>query len=160
MSDLSIEKTRSGDKLAVVLKGRMTETSRYAEIDVAGVKSLEINMDGVSVINSKGIQIWREFMKNLPAGLAISYVKCPLKVVNQLNLFPTFNGGKSVEIVSFYAPYFCEKCDQTASRLLESGKHFTAGKPIAAPAMTCEKCKAALEFDGVEQKYFLFLRRS
>ncbi len=160
MSDLIIETTRNAESLELKLKGRMVETARYGDLDLAGVRVLDIDFDGVTLINSKGIKLWREFMQTLPQGLRITYTRVALKVVNQLNLFPTFNGGKSVDVLSFYAPYFCEKCDRTVAVLLAAGQHFASGKPVEPPALTCETCKSDLEFDGVAQKYFLFLRRT
>lgn len=160
MSDLVIEQKVEGNTVKVSLKGKMADTAEYSTIKVAGSAAAEFDFEGVTMINSKGVQIWKEFMQALPPGLKVSYQRCPLKVVNQLNLFPSFKGGKVVEVSSFYAPYFCATCDEPRSVLLETVKYFTQGKVAVVPPMSCDKCKKPMELDANPQKYFLFMQRA
>jgi hypothetical protein len=136
----------------------MIETANYSVVDVKTAKVAEFDFEAVTMINSKGVQIWKEFMKALPPGPRYLYVRCPLKIINQINLFPSFKGGKVVEIASFYVPYFCETCDKPSSVLLTGANVMVNGKVIP-PEMPCGVCKKPMEFDGNVQKYFLFLTR-
>ena len=167
MTTLTITPSFKDGILNVKLAGKMDETANYSalrtQIDTLlaspGIKTAAFNFEAVSLINSKGIQVWKDFMTGLPAPVRIFYLRCPLRVVNQLNLFPSFNGGKKVTVKSFYAPYWCERCDAATAVLLQPAIDFIDGK-ISAPKRNCPKCQAVLSFDGSEQKYFLFLKRA
>lgn len=158
-TDLQILQTDANATKSVKLVGKMIETANYGVIDASRSEVVEFDFSGVTMINSKGIQIWKDFMKSLPNSTRYVYVKCPLKVVNQLNLFPGFKGGKTVEIATFYAPYFCEGCDKPISTLITTAKDFPDGRIGAPPSVACPTCKKPMEFDGNSQKYFLFLKR-
>ena len=138
----------------------MDENAVYGTINIDDAAVVVINFEKVAMINSKGIQIWKEYVKSLPPQLKIAYARCPLRVVNQLNLFPSFSGGKNVVILSFYAPYFCEPCDGSHSILLEPKKVFPDGKIGDPPEINCPACSKAMEFDGSPAKYLLFLKRA
>ncbi len=161
MSELQFKKAHANGVTTISLIGRMSETAQYAALaDVGGADCVEFDFDGVTLINSKGIQIWKTFMTSLPQDLVIRYVNCTLKIVNQLNLFPSFQGNKKVEIKTFYAPYFCEACDSQLQIRLETAAAFPDPRTAAAPSVTCPSCAKPMEFDANPQKYFMFLRRS
>jgi hypothetical protein len=160
MSDVKIQQKRTGANLELRLAGQMDERANYAIIDLKGVAAADFDFEGITMINSKGIQVWKDFMRSVPDNVRVTYQKCPLKVVNQLNLFPSFNGGKVVRVTSFYAPYFCESCDKAHTALLDTATYFPEGQTVAAPTIPCDTCKKPLEFDAIPQKYFLFLRRA
>lgn len=160
MGDIAAVQQDAGAETCVTLVGRMSEAADYAVVRLDGFTSICFDFEGVSLINSKGVQIWRDFMTKIPGGLAITYMRCPLKVVNQLNLFPTFNGGKSVRIATFYAPYYCGKCDQGRNVLIVADDHKEQLRAGDAPAISCDVCKSPLAFDANPKKFFLFLRRS
>jgi len=72
-------------------------------------------------------------------------------------MIPNFVGkGKAVSIL---APYFCGECDEEHEILLDIEKDFPDKKAKTAPAQKCPKCQSALEFDDIEDKYFLFLEK-
>lgn len=157
--DLQVSQTDSGTTRRIGLVGKMVETANYGVIDVSRSETAEFDFSGVTMINSKGIQIWKDFMKGLPGNVRYVYVKCPLKVVNQLNLFPGFKGGKTVDVASFFAPYFCEGCDKPTSVLITTAHAFPDGRIGNPPSQNCPSCGKPMEFDGNAQKYFLFLKR-
>ncbi len=158
-ADLQIQQSDNGTTRCVKLIGKMIESAQYQSIDASKSEVVEFDFSGVSMINSKGIQIWKDFMKSLPTTSRYTYVRCPLKVVNQLNLFPGFKGGKTVDVASFYAPYFCEACDKSNSILITTARDFPGGRVGTPPATICPDCQKPMEFDGNAQKYFLFLKR-
>ncbi len=159
MPDLRIEQTVTDQKQCIKVLGKMIETADYSSIVVGPSDAAEFDFSGVTMINSKGLQIWKDFMKGLPLTARYAYVRCPLKVVNQLNLFPSFKGGKTVDVASFFAPYFCEACDKPSAKLLITAQDFPDGRIGAPPPANCPDCKKPMEFDGNAQKYFLFLKR-
>jgi hypothetical protein len=99
-------------------------------------------------------------MKGLSAGLKIGYHRCPLRIVNQINLFPGFLGGRKVVFISFYAPYRCAGCGASETALLKAKDCLTPAKVYGAPARNCAKCSVPMEFAAIEEKYFMFLNRS
>ncbi len=98
-------------------------------------------------------------MRGLTDRVRLVYVHCPLKVINQLNLFPAFKGGKTVEVASFFAPYYCESCDIPRVVLLDTARDFPGGRVGNPPVANCPQCKGLMGFDGRAQKFFLFLKR-
>lgn len=156
---LEIQQLDNGTTRCVKLIGAMIEAVPYGVIDPGQAEVVEFDFAGVTMINSKGIQLWKDFMRGLSGNTRIVYVRCPLKVVNQLNLFPGFKGGKAVDVASFYAPYFCEFCDKPHSNLIVTARDFPGGRVGNPPAANCPSCSKPMDFDGNAQKYFLFLKR-
>lgn len=150
------QKTQVG-KTAIALVGQIDENSDYSTVSFAGVKEAVFNFEGVSLINSTGLQRWVKFMESIPASVSLSFEKCPVRVIGQINMFPGFLAGRSVTITSFFAPYYCEACDRSSHVLLDRKTHFAAPGQ-GAPETRCEKCNGAMEFDGIEKKFFLFLQ--
>lgn len=161
MAELTVKQTEDGSGGTIVaLSGRMSEGADYRAIKVAGATAISIDFEEITMINSKGVQLWKDFMQGLPGGITITYLRCPLKIVNQLNLFPSLNGGKSVHIASYYAPYFCSKCDEGRVLLMDADKTQESARSGEAVPAQCKVCGTAMEFDANPQKYFLFLRRA
>lgn len=159
MSSINLTVTSKPDRVCVAFAGKIDENAKYGAIDVAGKSILEFDFEKVELINSMGLQNWVSFMKGLPAGVAIHFARCPLRIVNQMNLFPGFMGERKVVVESFYAGYFCEACDGSHNKLLTRDQVLVPGgaKP-KAPAQQCPKCQKPMEFDGIEDKYFAFLK--
>lgn len=160
MSTLKIQSEVIDQILHLSFDGPLDEDADYRSIDISKIKGMIFNFEKISMINSTGIQQWVAFFKEVPASLEIRFEKCAVKLVHQINLFPWFLTGKKVNILSFYAPYFCENCDQDFELLVTPGECLATGSP-KAPARDCPKCGAkSIDFDSIEKKYFLFLTRN
>jgi hypothetical protein len=147
MSSLKVDVSGSNATLAGFLDEN-SDLSRLADSPAA----LTINFKEVSRVNSCGVREWVNLLAKIP-NTALQYEQCPMIVVKQLNAVPDFQG--KAKITSFYAPYFCEECDEEAMRLLETAQ--VAGDK--APDQTCETCKKPLNFDAIPNQYFSFLKR-
>jgi len=158
-NELTVSVKGSGRQAEIQLVGKIDENSDYSQLNFAGIDRAILNFDGVTLINSSGIQQWIKFLEGVPKNVKIDFANCPLRIVNQLNLIPAFIAGRDVDVLSFYAPYYCEKCDESQNILLDTAKHFPDRNAIVAPGAQCGKCKTAMEFDGIEKKYFLFMKR-
>ena len=157
---LLLKQSHDGTVITLELAGPMNESSDYPSIDTPDIKTLTIDFRGITLINSIGIQKWVEFLRGVPVEVDIIFQHCTLRVVNQINLFPGFTGSRSVRITSFFAPYYCDRCDTSVSILLEClGKLGTDPGTQKLPAQRCSRCEGMLDFDGIEEKYFLFLKR-
>ena len=143
----------------IFLSGEIADDCDFSPIDVSKLKDVTFDFDKVSRINSIGIGRWVQFLEKIDSSANVRFANCPLRIVNQMNLFPGFMGGHKVEVVSFYTPYYCETCDESKTVFLETAKYFPDKANASAPDFNCDECKAELEFDGIEKSYFLFLAR-
>lgn len=158
MSSLTITATVKGDRATLALNGQIDEGADYSAVKWSGLKHLAFDFGGVTLINSTGLQRWVNFLASIPAGLKVTFERCPVRVISQINMFPGFTAGRSVDVTTFFAPYFCARCDKSSDVLLETVKHFSDRTQLRAPTMSCDRCQDALEFDGIEKKFFIFLK--
>jgi len=155
-STLNVQLQPAGSNVIVVLSGAMDENANYEPVKAGKWTSFTFDFAGISLINSTGLQQWTKFLSSLPNNAVIAFRNCSQRVVNQINLFPGFIGGHKVNIESFFAPYFCAECDQSQNVLLTTSQLPT---PPKSPAQNCPTCSKAMEFDGIEKKFFAFLNR-
>lgn len=154
----TIKQSKTGARAVLMLSGPIDEGSDYSGAHFEGVSEAQFDFSGVTLINSTGLQRWIKFLASIPAGVAISFARCPVRVVNQINMFPGFLAGKNVRVETFFASYYCESCDKSHDVILDTARDFADRTKVAAPAQACPECKAEMEFDGIEKKFFLFLK--
>lgn len=120
-----------------------------------------IDLSGVDRINSCGVRDWVNWLNDLhAAGKRVILIRCSPCIVNQLNLVNNFVGGGMVK--SFFAPYYCERCDKEEAKLLQV-ESFAGMTQPRAPAVRGEGCsgvKCEMAFDDIEDAYFAFLPRN
>jgi hypothetical protein len=158
-SSFKVHQTKSGSDSLVRLSGHIDENADYTKISLTGIISITFDMEGISLINSSGLQRWISFIESIPENIKIYLSRCSTRVVNQVNLFPGFLGGKDIGIISFAAPYYCQNCDCAVNVIVETLTDFKNMDAITPPQRRCEKCHGKLDFDGLPKKYFLFLNR-
>lgn len=134
-----------------VLSGTLDEHSQLNQLD-ALQGAVVINWRGVSRLNSCGVRDWIEWTKKIQS-TSLAYEECSMVVVKQLNAVPDFQG--KAKVLSFFAPYFCEACDQEAMALLKTEQV----KHGHAPQVQCPKCKKPMNFDAIPAQYLGFLKR-
>ena len=72
-----------------------------------------------------------------------------------MNLVHNFSASGIVK--SFYAPYFCPRCNKERLLRLET-KDLVHQTPItSAPTCRCDDCDGPMDFDDMEESYFAFL---
>jgi hypothetical protein len=157
MTSLAIERRQEGKTLYLKLVGSIDEGADYSAADIKGVDRVIFDFEDIKLINSTGLQRWIKFLTSIPGSVAVSFRRCAIRVVTQINMFPGFLGNRQVAIESFFAPYFCEKCDSSCDILIETQKHIPDLSHPVAPNMQCPRCQGPVEFDGIAKKYFLFL---
>lgn len=145
-----------GNRALLALSGKIDENSVFPKIKFAGISTLVFDFRGIKGINSMGIQAWIAFLKSVPSNITVAFQHCPLRIVNQMNLFPAFMGSRPVKVVSFYAPYYCAPCDKSET-LHVSVKDLGAG--LSLPKKNCSQCQKTMELGAIEEKYLLFLKR-
>lgn len=156
---LAVKQIFKGDRTLVALAGKIDEHSSFPPLKLDNVAVVMFDFRNVKAINSMGIQAWITFIKALPATLKVAFQHCPLRIVNQMNLFPGFMGGRDVKVLSFYAPYFCKGCDRSETIYVETKQVRGEGGKLAMPPQPCSRCKQPMELGAIEEKYLLFLKR-
>ncbi|MSP73665.1 MAG: anti-sigma factor antagonist [Myxococcales bacterium] len=120
-----------------------------------------VDLGGVERINSCGVRDWVNWLNDLEAkGKTVVLARCSPCIVNQMNLVHNFAGRAVVK--SFFAPYFCGRCDREQLRLVQVDQ-FTSASPPVAPQVrgeACQRVPCELTFDDIEESYFAFLPRS
>lgn len=117
-----------------------------------------IDLADVERINSCGVRDWVNWLARLEKqGGQPVLVECSPSIVAQVNLVNNFTGSGVVR--SFYAPYFCPKCDREKVLLIDAAA--ASGQPrYRAPTCRCEECDGPMDFDDMEDSYFAFLASS
>ena len=121
---------------------------------------IEIDLAGISRINSCGVRQWMHFLRELGSGVELRFSRCSPAVVNQLNAIANFRGDASV--TSFLSPYVCGTCGADELRLLVVGVHFSLAPSTLrslpeAPIFPCERCNGAMTLDELPDRYLTFL---
>ena len=106
----------------------------------------------VSRINSCGVRDWINWLSMLDGILAkVVLVNCSVHIVDQINMVHNFIG--SGKIKSFFAPYYCEGCDE---ELLEHLEVSELSNPLGVHPR-CPRCNKPTELDHLPEQFFAFL---
>ena len=120
-----------------------------------------IDLSGVERINSCGVRDWVNWLNDLNSrDKKVILVRCSTCIVNQINLVNNFTGGGMVK--SFFAPFYCPKCDLEELKLLQV-EHFAGLAQPKAPqhrGQRCAEARCEMEFDDIEESYFAFIPRN
>ena len=109
------------------------------------------DLSGVSRMNSDGIRRWINFLRSLVAVNDLTFVRCSVPAVRQLNFTLGFQGKAKVE--SFYAPYACVETGEEEERLLKTSD---IKDPLHPPTFPVKG--GLMEFCDVPERYFAFLQ--
>jgi hypothetical protein len=124
-----------------------------------GASETEIDMSGVSQINSIGVKKWISFVEALRGRFKLRFERISEMVVAQSNVISTMLGPPGTPIGAFAAPYLCGQCGKEFSReLRESDLLAQEDGSVIAPKLPCEACGGGLVFDEYEEEYFFFLQ--
>ena len=154
---LSWSATDEGGRRIVALRGEINENADFSELKVILRGDVELDLEGISRINSCGVREWVNFVRDLRVH-SLKFARCSPTVVLQLNTIYNFRGRARVE--SFLAPYVCEACHTDEYRLLRVEDHFPerSERPVlSVPAFRCGKCGGVMMFDELPERYLSFL---
>lgn len=143
----------SADQLIIRLDGVIDEDVDFSSINTPLKARYVFDFNGVKGINSCGIREWVRFSEKIDPSTQLVYLNCTQIIIEQINMVAGFfRKGSKVE--RFYAPYFCEDCDQEKKILIDADKI----QDGSAPTVVCETCQKPMEFDALEEQYFRFLK--
>jgi anti-anti-sigma regulatory factor len=120
---------------------------------------LVLDLSEIDRINSCGVRDWVNWLGRIEKnGARPVFISCSPAIVAQINLVHNFTAGGIVK--SFYAPYYCPRCEKEKLLRLET-RDLLAQAPITnAPTCRCDECDGPMEFDDMEESYFAFLNNA
>jgi hypothetical protein len=143
-------KDRGSDTL-ITFNGNVDESTDFSPLEqLQG--NVTFDLAGIKRFNSEGVRRWIILIRKLDSLLSeLTFVRCSLPVVTQLNLIRGFQGKASVK--SFYAPYVCNETGDVEERLLIVQD---IADPLNPPVFHSEN--GDFELDDIAERYFSFLR--
>ena len=135
------------------LSGEINEDLIVDELVGFKADIIKVDFQNVKMINSCGVREWIKLVEALAnQGSKVEYHNCPQIVIQQVNMVTGFipDGG---QVVTFYAPYFCDECEHEEKVLLTS----TELEGRQAPELKCGNCGAMSEIDAMEDVYLNFI---
>ncbi|MFI5293128.1 MAG: lipid asymmetry maintenance protein MlaB, partial [Candidatus Limnocylindrales bacterium] len=138
----------------VVVSGVIDEQANLTALQRAEANHIEIDLGAVRRINSYGVRLWMNAMRELQVpGVRVTFINCPAHIIDQVNMVHGFLGN--AHVASFLAPRLCDDCDERADQLVDMGELRAAQG--ALPDLPCPRCSKPMELDDVDHKYRLLL---
>ncbi len=139
----------------VTIQGELCEHTDLSELarHLAARSRVDLDLSGVTHINSWGVRLWVEFVQGLPAGLSYRFVRVSIPMAMQMAMLARAVGRG--EVLSVLAPYACLRCEHTDERILQCASLARSAEP---PRFRCSRCGGALAFDDIPERYFSFLQ--
>jgi hypothetical protein len=153
---LSWSVAESGGRQVITLRGEINENADFSELAAQLAGDVDLDLGGISRINSCGVREWVNFVRDLKV-TSLRFARCSPTVVLQLNTIYNFRGRARVE--SFLAPYVCDACHADEYKLLRVDDHFPErdARPLSVPAFRCGRCGGVMMFDELPERYLSFL---
>lgn len=118
-----------------------------------------LDLSEIDRINSCGVRDWVNWLGRIEkTGARLVFVNCSPAIVAQINLVHNFTANGIVK--SFYAPYFCPRCEKEKLLRLETRDLIKSAPITTAPACRCDECDGPMDFDDMEESYFAFLNNA
>ena len=153
-SNLKIQITESEQSVVYLFNGDVDENFRHQEVPRIEKPSIIFELSSIRNFNSCGIREWIYFVRDMGKLGNLIFKECSVTVIDQVNMVPDSLGGGAIE--SFFAPYYCETHGEV-NRLISVAEHLTNLTKSISPQFNCD-CGKALEFDALEESYFLFTK--
>ena len=166
MSELKFSQIVKKNTLHLTLEGEIQATGVLPQLDMSGLKELDLDIGKITYINSGGIRNWlvwiSELNKKFPS-MEFVFRQIPPIMVSQITNVDSFIPKKS-KIKSIYIPFFCDHCGASATRLFDPQKYFEASNSkeeilAAMSEMACPKCSQNMEMDAFPEKYLACLEQ-
>ncbi len=136
----------------LTVRGAITETSPLEAIAHLLVGRVEVDLSGLTYINSWGTRAWCRLVAAAQLDELV-FSRCAVSFVLAAGMTEGFLGPG--RIASFYAPYACAECELDELVLLEVTPELARARD--APARDCSRCGQPATFDEIAAGYFAFL---
>ena len=152
-ANLKIEIQESAEEVTYTFFGDVDENFRQENVPRVGRPKINLQLADVSNFNSCGIREWIFLIKDLTELGSLYFHNCSVTMIDQINMVPDSLGNG--QIISFFAPYFCEEHGEI-NQLIEMSAYQESIQERKAPEFNCPHCSQEMEFDALEESYFLF----
>jgi len=126
--------------------------------DVGAMKTVVINVSGMTRMTSFGVRQWLNAMDALPKSITDLYLLgCPTFFVDQLNMVLNFGGAS--KILTVVAPYTCPSCGIESGEAIDVLAERANLAKGGLPEKECARCGGKLEFDETPESYFAFVSK-
>jgi serine/threonine protein kinase len=156
----TIERVTAGDAMLVNVSGMVDESfesfGNFGEL--AAMKTVILNVSGMTRMTSFGVRQWLKAMDVLPKSITDLYLLgCPTFFVDQLNMVLNFGGAS--KILTAVAPYTCPSCGMESGEMLDVLAERANLAKGGLPEKECTRCGGKLEFDETPESYFGFVSK-
>jgi hypothetical protein len=151
--NLSIEIKETKNEVVYRFVGDVDENFRQKDVPRIKKDFVTFVLEDIQTFNSCGIREWIFLIRDISTCGTLRFTRCSVAMIDQINMVPESLGSGTVE--SFFAPYYCS-CGGEVNRFIDVSSNIATLKAKQAPAFQCEKCGKELEFDALEESYFLF----
>lgn len=151
--NLTITIVSDGRNAVYTFKGEVDEYFRQKDVPRIKAQTIQLVLEDISHFNSCGIREWVYMVKDFAKVAKLTFQKCSVAMVDQINMVPDSISGGEVE--SFFAPYACDEHGEM-TKLIDMKASFQNLATRTPPKMNCDHCTKELEFDALPGSYFLF----
>lgn len=143
----------------IILSGVIDESFDTGSLSSSiTTKRVVINCAGITQISSFGLRQWFRLMDDInKRSEDLYFVECSPKVIDQLNLVAGFGGMG--QVLSFYAPYQCERCRTDRRILFRVDLDRQMLRDQQPPTFTCRVCEGKEYLDDDPEGYFSWFTR-
>lgn len=154
--NLTIEIKQTANSVTYRFVGDVDEHFRQKDVPRIAKPEVVFLLEDINNFNSCGIREWIYLIRDVSELGQLHFHRCSVTMIDQINMVPDSLGKGTVE--SFFAPYYCPNtsCGGEVNRLIVVNENLDSLLSKNAPKFNCEKCQTALEFDALEESYFLF----
>lgn len=148
----------AGDAALVQVTGLVDEHFMGFGAMTQGIKTLVLEVSGMTRMTSFGVRQWIKGIEALPKTITDLYLLgCPTFFVDQLNMVLNFGGpGK---VLTAVAPYTCLSCGMESGEPVDVLTEKAALSKGGVPEKDCSRCGGKLEFDESPESYFSFVSK-
>lgn len=150
---LTIEIEQRNDEVIYRFSGDVDEQLKQKDVPRIRKSTIIFELAEINNFNSVGIREWIYLVQDISKLGHLHFRNCSVAMVDQINMVPDSLGTGVIE--SFFAPYYCS-CGGEVNRLIVVKDSADLIVNKIAPTFNCENCGAKLEFDALEESYFLF----
>ena len=156
MGKLDVHINKTSEKLSLKMSGTIDEDVDFQQYSLSGANLIDLDLNGVSSINSCGIREWIKWIST-GSSAKITFNNCPKVIVDQINMVDGFLPGNAT-VTSFFVPYYNEELGSEKNILFRWGHEFKEGS-VTPPSVVKDDSGEAMEMDVIESKYFKFIKK-
>jgi hypothetical protein len=119
---------------------------------------LELDLGGVTMLNSSGIGFWIKFITMLERSHELSFTILSDVMVDAAAVLPQILGKPGNAIGTLKLPFHCSPCSREVAIPTEAASLIDESEKFRLPSADCPTCGKKLEFDAFEDDYAAFLK--